>query len=298
MMKEKLVYSINKSKTRKRVEKISGVLVKTIFITITMLLLYTPILIIALLSFNNSKSPLIFNGLTLRWYQELFVPVDNIGEVFQNAVFNTLLVTILSTIISTILGTLFAIGMNSLRTKNRQRMIMFNNIPIVNADIVTGITLMILFSIFVPLLNIWTVLIAHIFFCIPYVVLSVLPKLSMLDDNLYDAAVDLGCSSFKAIIKVIVPAIKPGIMMGLLLAFTMSIDDFTISYFTGASLQSNYNVSTFIYLNSGKKTQSPSMYAYNTLITFGTLFVLIIYNVISSVKNKKNLKKKNGGTIN
>lgn len=296
MKNENLIY-VGKSKTRKQVEKVSEILVKTIFIAIAMFLLYVPILVIAILSFNDSKSPLVFNGLTLHWYQELFVPTDNIGEIFQNAVFNTLFITISSTIISTILGTLFAIGMNSLKTKNRQKMIMFNNIPIVNADIVTGITLMILFSLFVPLLDLWTVLLAHIFFCIPYVVLSVLPKLSSIDDNLYDAAVDLGCSSWKAILKVIIPAIRPGILMGILMAFTMSIDDFTISYFTGASLQSNYNVSTFIYLNSGKKTQSPSMYAYNTLITMGTLLVLVVYNVISSIKKNKSVNKRKAGNI-
>lgn len=285
-----LIYA-GKSETRRKAEKVSKVLINTIIVSFVMLILYLPIILIAILSFNSSRNLAHFGELTLRWYKELFIPIDSTGKEFQDVVVTTLCVSILSTIISTVLGTFFAIGINSLKQKNRQKMIMINNIPVVNADIVTGITLMILFSIFVPILNIWTVLIAHIFFCTPYVILSVLPKLSTIDQNLYDAAVDLGCSPLKAITKVIIPSIMPGILMGALMAFTMSIDDFTISYYTGASLEGFYNVSTYIYLVSTRKTPSFSMYAYNTLITLGTLLVLVIYNVLTNIKINKNKRK-------
>lgn len=286
MMDKKLVY-VGKSDRRRKIENITQVVVKTLLISLVMLLLYLPIILIALQSFNSSRNLSVFSGVTLRWYKELFVPVNSVGRNFQDVVVNTLCVSILSTIISTILGTIFALGINSLKQKRRQQMIMINNIPVVNADIVTGITLMILFSIFIPILNIWTVLIAHIFFCTPYVILSVLPKLSTIDQNLYDAAIDLGCSPLKAITKVIVPSIMPGILMGALMAFTMSIDDFTISYYTGASLEGYYNVSTYIYLVSTKKTMSSSIYAYNTIITLGTLALLVMYNWYVNYKKNK-----------
>ena len=218
-----------------RVKKISSILLKVVFIGIAVILIYMPIVVIALQSFNGSKNNEIFTEFSSKWYGGLFYPegflegndVQNASDL-QEAIVNTLMVTTLSTIISTILGVIFAIGIHSLSRKKRQRMILLNNVPIINADIVTGVTLMIVFSIIFSELGFTSLLLSHIFFCIPYVVLSVLPKLSEIDNNLYDAAVDLGCNSVKAIWKVILPAIKSGIIMGMLLAFTMSIDDFTI----------------------------------------------------------------------
>lgn len=289
MENQNLVY-YHENKTKKKLLKVLKIVVAVLFIGIAVILLYTPITIIALQSFNASKDVNSFNGFSLQWYKELFHPLTYAGKNFNKAIMNTLFVTIIATVVSTILGTLFAIGINSLSRKKRQKMILLNNVPIVNADIVTGVTLMILLSSFISHLSTSTVLIAHIFFCIPYVVLSVLPKLSTINDNLYDAAIDLGCSPLKAVYKVIIPAIKSGILMGMLFAFTMSIDDFTISYFTGARLQSSFNVSTFIYLNSGKRTLSPSVYSYNTILTFGTLICLVIYNLTISIKNKQKNK--------
>ncbi len=278
-----------------RVKKISSILLKVVFIGIAVILIYMPIVVIALQSFNGSKNNEIFTEFSGKWYGGLFYPegflegndVQNASDL-QEAIVNTLMVTTLSTIISTILGVIFAIGIHSLSRKKRQRMILLNNVPIINADIVTGVTLMIVFSIIFSELGFTSLLLSHIFFCIPYVVLSVLPKLSEIDNNLYDAAVDLGCNSVKAIWKVILPAIKSGIIMGMLLAFTMSIDDFTISFFTGARIFNN--VSMIVYLRKGKAL-SPSAYAYNTILTFGILFVLIGYNIYIHFKNnKKNIK--------
>lgn len=286
-------YIYNANNTASKISKIIKVIVIVFFIALVIILLYTPILVIALQSINGSKNSEIFSEFSFKWYVGLFNPDSLSGNdaqnarALQNAVKNTLSITFLSTIISTIFGTAFAIGINSLSNKRRHQMIMLNNVPIVNADIVTGITLMIIFSLVFKQLGFGTILLSHIFFSIPYVVLSVLPKLSEIDNNLYDAAVDLGCSPIKAIIKVVLPAIKSGILMGVLFAFTMSIDDFTISYFNGASLDSLNNVSMIVYLRKGKAL-SPSTYSYNTILTLGTLICLVGYNIIGSLKKKKN----------
>lgn len=292
-------------RSRQIAGKVCTTVFKSIFVILAVILIYLPIIMILLQSFNSSRNPDNFARFTLKWYQGLFNPealnegtklsatdVDAAADL-QVAILHTLIITILSTIISTILGVLFALGINSLSRKKRQRMILLNNVPIVNADIVTAITLMIIFSmILTPFgikLGFLSVLVSHVFFSLPYVVLSVLPKLSEIDHNLYDAAVDLGCSPLKAIIKVIVPAIKSGILMGMVFAFTMSIDDFTISYFNGGKVYNN--VSCLIYLKKSKSL-SPSIYAYNTFLTFGTLIILLGYNVyIYFKKQNKKLKK-------
>ena len=272
------------------VKKVISKTSKIIFIILVVLLLYMPIFMIALQSFNNSKNSEEFSYFTFHWYQELFHPTTLEAKQLVNAIGNTFAITVSATILSTILGTLFAIGIHFLNKKWRQRMIFLNNIPIVNADIITGICLMVVFKIIFQEMSFSTILLAHLFFCIPYVVLSVLPKLSQLDLNLYDAAVDLGCSPIKALMKVIIPSIKTGILAGMLLAFTMSIDDFTISYFTGASLGSLNNVSMIVYLRKGKSL-SPAVYAYDTILVFGTFFVLVGYNLLTCFKHKKNKLK-------
>ena len=160
----------------------------------------------------------------------------------MDAIVNTISIAFISTAVSTILGTVFAIGINSLDRKRKQRLIFLNNVPIINADIVTGVFLMLVFLTFGRLIGVnyplgyTTMLIAHIFFSIPYVILSILPKLNEMDPNLYDAALDLGSKPSEAVMKIIVPTIKPGIITGMLIAFTMSIDDFIISYFTTGCL--------------------------------------------------------------
>lgn len=280
-------------KIQEKTKKVLATIVKAIIVLVVFLVLYIPIFVIGLQSLNDSKTVYNFGGLTLRWYIALFNKgsSDYAPHLIQ-IISNTLIVTVIATIVSTVLGTFIAIGINSYTTKKRQKIIMLNNIPILNADVVTGMSLMLIFSTLLPIFpNIFgfqTMVIAHIFFCLPYVILSVLPKLKEIDSNLFDAAVDLGCSPFRALIKVIIPSVKSGILSGMLLAFTMSIDDFVISFFTAGSFN---NISIWVY-SSYRKTLSPAVYAYNTLITIGTLVVLLAINFRSYAKDKK-IKKFN-----
>ncbi|MBU1144935.1 MAG: ABC transporter permease [Firmicutes bacterium] len=255
-------------------------------------MLYLPIIIIAIHSLNENRSVYDFTNVTFHWYTDLFSNLINKGELYW-VIRNTLLIAFLSTAISTVLGTLFAIGIHSMTKKKRQRMVMLNQIPILNADIVTGISLMLIFKLFMVvfpnIFGLTTMLLAHVFFSIPYVVLSVLPKLSELDVNLFDAALDLGCKPTRGMRKVIIPAISSGIFTGMLIAFTMSIDDFVISYFTTGN--GFDNVSIFIYAGY-RLNMSPEIYAYNTLLSFTVVFLLIGVYVFGSFKKRRELKIK------
>ncbi len=248
-------------------------LYKKIIVGLTFAFLYFPILVIAFLSVNESSRAYKFTGFSMKWYVEIFE-----NESLFRAIINTFSVAIVSTILATVLGTLIAIGVSALRRKQKKIMLFLNNIPIINPDIVTGLTLMIIFSWFNFQFGFKTMLISHIFFSIPFVVLSVLPRLSEIDVNLYDAALDLGCNKFQAIYKVIIPAIKTGIITGALISFTMSIDDFVISYFTTGNGFSNFSI--WIYARLGRKSFSPAAYAYNTLVVIVTFVVLLVYNKI------------------
>jgi spermidine/putrescine transport system permease protein len=268
-----------------KIVRLIGSILKWVFFIGLIFLLYLPIMIIAVQSVNNSQSMYDFTYFTLKWYGLIF----NERSLSQ-AILNSLIIAILATVISTILGTVFAIGIHSLTKKKRQKMILLNQVPILNADIVTGISLMLVFKIlmsfFPTIFGFTTMLLAHIFFCLPYVILSVLPKLSELDDNLYDAALDLYCKPTTGILKVIIPAISSGIFTGMLMAFTMSIDDFVISYFnTGQGFE---NVSIWIYASIGRQ-MSPAVYAYNTAFSFLMIFVLIIISIRGSLKKRRAL---------
>lgn len=287
--------SINFDQTLKyKVRKFIVNIFKFLLFAFTILLLYFPILIITFQSFNASPTGITFTGFTLKWYKEMFS-----RPALVEAIVNTISIAIISTAISTVLGTLFAIGINSLSNKKRKRMILINNIPVLNADIVTGVFLMLVFLVVqaflpsMPIFGYFTMLFAHVFFSIPYVVLSVLPKLNEIDKNLFDAAQDLGCTKTKALIKVIIPSIKAGIIAGALIAFTMSIDDFVISYFTTGNGVQNFSI--WIYSNLGKNENRsnalPLAYAYNTLISVGTLIGLMVYNIIKASKKKLFFKK-------
>lgn len=252
------------------------------------ILIYLPIFVIALQSVNASNDLSVFTTFTITNYIHMFS-----DRMFATSVKNTLIVTLISTLIATIFGTLIAIGINSLEKKKRSKIILLNNIPLLNADIVTGISLMLVFSILLPifpyLFGLPTLILAHVFFTLPYVVLSVLPKLKEIDPNLMDAAVDLGVKPYKSIYKVIVPAVNAGIFSGMLLAFTTSIDDFVVSYFTvGNGFD---NLSIWIYGSIGKKSLNPAVYAFSTSLTLLMLFVLIIIYNLGKVRNKKNGKK-------
>ncbi len=262
-------------------------ILKSTFIISMICITYFPLFIIALSSINLDSTGNDFYGFTFEWYGAM-VDDSNLME----AITNTLVIAILSTAISTVFGTITAIGINSLNRKKRKALIFLNNIPIINADIVTGIFLLLIFTTIGTLIGIefilgfWTLLIAHVLFSTPYVVLSVLPKLSEMDDNLFDAALDLGCRPYYALRKIILPSIKAGILSGMLLAFTMSIDDFTISYFTSGSVS---NFSTWLYGNRKRfDLVWTKVCAYNTIITITSIIGIIVYHFI---KNKKGNKK-------
>ena len=248
-----------------------------IYLAIIFLFLYLPIGVLIVLSFNNSLSRVKWGGFTTEWYRNL-VSDPNI----MNAFYTTILITVASSVIATIIGTMAAIGISAMRKRNRQIMLGATNIPLLNADIVTGISLMLLFVRFTEL-GTSTVLIAHITFDIPYVILNVLPKLSNTSSHTYEAARDLGATPLYAFFKIVWPDIKPGVFSGFLMAVTMSLDDFSITYFTkGAGVNT---LSTMIYTQL-RKGIIPEMYALSTILFFLALVLLLIMNY-RSVKDAK-----------
>ena len=261
-----------------------------IYMGLIFLFLYAPILLLVVFSFNSANSNVVWQGFSLRWYQELFHDRQVMG-----AVYNTLLVSVLATAISTVVGTFTAVGLYGMRRRWRDPILTVNNIPIMNADIVTGVALCIFFVTaiggwngFVDFLELnfrrtlprlemgfGTLLLAHISFDIPYVILNILPKLRQMDKSLVDAAQDLGCTWMGAFWKVVVPEIKPGIVSGALIAFTMSVDDFVISYFTAGSTST---LAIEIY-GMVRKRVSPELNAVSTLLFGIVLVLLIVINV-------------------
>ena len=248
-----------------------------IYLAIIFLFLYLPIGVLIVLSFNNSLSRVKWGGFTTEWYRNLVS-----DPTIMNAFYTTILITVASSVIATIIGTMAAIGISAMRKRNRQIMLGATNIPLLNADIVTGISLMLLFVRFTAL-GTSTVLIAHITFDIPYVILNVLPKLSNTSSHTYEAARDLGATPLYAFFKIVWPDIKPGVFSGFLMAVTMSLDDFSITYFTkGAGVNT---LSTMIYTPL-RKGIIPEMYALSTILFFLALVLLLIMNY-RSVKDAK-----------
>lgn len=248
-----------------------------IYLAIIFLFLYLPIEVLIVLSFNNSLSRVKWGGFTTEWYRNLVS-----DPTIMNAFYTTILITVASSVIATIIGTMAAIGISAMRKRNRQIMLGATNIPLLNADIVTGISLMLLFVRFTAL-GTSTVLIAHITFDIPYVILNVLPKLSNTSSHTYEAARDLGATPLYAFFKIVWPDIKPGVFSGFLMAVTMSLDDFSITYFTkGAGVNT---LSTMIYTQL-RKGIIPEMYALSTILFFLALVLLLIMNY-RSVKDAK-----------
>ena len=248
-----------------------------IYLAIIFLFLYLPIGVLIVLSFNNSLSRVKWGGFTTEWYRNLVS-----DPTIMNAFYTTILITVASSVIATIIGTMAAIGIRAMRKRNRQIMLGATNIPLLNADIVTGISLMLLFVRFTEL-GTSTVLIAHITFDIPYVILNVLPKLSNTSSHTYEAARDLGATPLYAFFKIVWPDIKPGVFSGFLMAVTMSLDDFSITYFTkGAGVNT---LSTMIYTQL-RKGIIPEMYALSTILFFLALVLLLIMNY-RSVKDAK-----------
>ena len=243
--------------------------------------LFAPILVLLVFSFNEAKSLSVFSGFSLKWYEELFSDRNTLESVR-----NTLILATSATIISTIMGTFAAVGINKLRSKiYRATMNTVTDIPMTNPDIITGISLMLMF-VFVgrmfgasSSLNFMTMLIAHVTFCTPYVILQVLPKLQQMDKALPEAAMDLGCTPFRAFLKVELPEILPGIITGAIMAFTLSLDDFVISYFTSGN---GFQTLPIRIYGMTKKTVTPKMYALATIIFFVTMALLLINNFVDN----------------
>ena len=268
-----------------------------LFMALVFLFLYAPILLLVVFSFNDGNSNVVWQGFSLRWYQELFQ-----DRRIMSAVYTTLLVSVLATVISTVVGTITSVGLYGMKKRWREPVLSVNNIPIMNADIVTGVALCIFFvaaiagwNDFVTFLEgtfrrtlprlemgFLTLLLAHLSFDIPYVILNVLPKLRQMDSSLIDAAQDLGCTWPQAFWKVVVPEIKPGIVSGALIAFTMSIDDFVISYFTAGSAST---LSIEIY-GMVRRRVSPELNAVSTLLFVVVLILLVIINVREARQEK------------
>lgn len=260
---------------------------KIIFVLFVFSIMYIPVIIIVYQSFNagaNSIHPLEFGGFTFNNYKEIFTN----RQLFAS-ILDSLLVSFWATFLSTIIGLFTSIGINALGKKARKVMDFLNEIPMLNSEIVTGISLMMLFSVLKPLIpNIFgfkTMLIAHVFFTIPYVIMMILPKLEQGDDSLYEAARDLGCPPFKALIKVIVPSLSTAILTGALIAFTLSIDDFVISFYTQGNGFSNF--SNYVYSSYTKKNFSAGSYAFNALLTFLTLLFVFLYSLKTNKKKQK-----------
>lgn len=251
-----------------------------IYLAVCFIFLYLPIIVMMVFSFNSSKSLTKMSGFSLQWYNNLIS-----DSSIMKAVSVSVTIAILATLISAVLGTITAIGLSKSRKVLKEIILNVNNIPIMNPDIVTAIGLMILFSSIKMEKGYMTMLLAHVAFCTPYVITSVYPKVRNLDPNLANAAMDLGATPFQALTKVIIPMLKEGIFAGILLAFTMSFDDFVISYFvTGNGVQ---NISIIVY-NMTKRT-NPTINALSTIVVLVIAITLILVNVIPAiVNNRKN----------
>ena len=240
-------------------------------LALTYIFLYAPIVVLIVFSFNDSKLRGSWQGFTLHWYQDLFS-----DRVILTSFYYTMIVAILATTISTILGTVTAIGIHNLRGWKKTSILNVNYLPVLNPDIVTAVSLMSLFGFLVMRLGLMTLTISHIVFCTPYVILSVLPKLKLMDKNLIEAALDLGATPFEAVWKVVIPEIRTGIFSGALIAFTLSLDDFIISFFTTGQGVSNLSVTLYSMV---KKGINPSMNALSALLFLAILILLFVVNL-------------------
>ncbi len=245
-----------------------------IYVALVMVFLYIPIAVLIIYSFNDGKTS-VWKGFTLKWYYELFN-----NSAIMNSLYNTLIIAVLAAIISTILGTLAAIGIYNMKKPVRSVVTNISNIPIINPEIVTGVSFMLLFTFIGNIFNFEmgfaTVLIAHISFCTPYVILNVMPKLRQMDNSIYEAALDLGCNQRQAFFKTVMPEIMPGVISGMLMSFTYSLDDFVITYFTRGPKFQTLPIEIYTML---KRRISPTINALSTLLFVITIVILIVVNI-------------------
>ena len=266
-------------------------LASKLYMALIIFFLYARIFVLFLYSFNSSESTSVFAGFSLRWYKTLLNDTESI-----KALYNTLILAVASSAISTVMGTAAAVGIHSVKNKwIKSTAMTVTNIPMMNPEIVTGISMMLLFVFvgrlvgIVNVLGFWTMLIAHVTFNLPYVILSVMPKLKQIDRHLPEAAMDLGCTPIKAFIKVILPGIMPGVISGMIMAFTLSLDDFVISYFTTGPSFQTLPIRIF---SMTKKRVTPDMYALSTII-FAVVFILLV--LVNVAQNRNENKEKGVG---
>lgn len=273
-------------------KKYLPIIFKVVFVVLAMLIMYIPVLVIVYQSFNsdaNAMQALHFGHITLSNYAEIFT-----NKRLYTNILDSLLVSFWATAIATVFGLFASIGINALTGKAKKALSFLNQVPMLQSEIVTGISIMLIFSLLIPLIpqifGFPTMLIAHVFFTLPYVIMMILPKLEQTDESLFEAAQDLGCSRTKALFKVVIPSLQTAIMTGALLAFTLSIDDFVISYFT----QGNgfYNFSNYVYNSYTKRNFSAGAYAYNSLLTMVTLAVVLFVSIKTGKKTKKKVQAK------
>ena len=247
--------------------------------------LFAPIVVMILFSFNAGKSTSVFEGFSLSWYAEMLS-----NQAILEAVRNTLLLAVTSSVISTVLGTLAAYGINKMRSGVRTTLMTVTQIPMINPEIITGFSFTLLFVFVGALLHVsetfsfWTMLIAHVTFSLPYVMLQIMPKLKQMDKSLPEAAMDLGCNPVQSFFKVELPEIMPGIVTGLIMAFTLSLDDFVISYFTKGS---GFTTLPILIYGEVRKSVKPDIYALATVIFVTVLIFLILFNVVSTDQDAK-----------
>ena len=267
-----------------------------IYLCLIFAILYIPILTLIIFSFNDANSTAVFTGFSFKWYKELFSSPDTF-----TALRNTLVLAVLSALISTIIGTAAAEGIYRMRSNIMKKAVTsVTDIPMMNPDIVTGMSMMLFFVAVAGILSLQyedigfaAMLISHTTFCLPYVILSVLPRINELGDSLSEAALDLGCTPIQAFFKVKLPNIMPGVLSGMVMAFTLSLDDFVISYFVGSS---NFQTLPLLIYSMTKKKVTPDMYALSTIIIV-TIFILLIISNVRTGKKIEDKRKKKGAKV-
>ena len=260
------------------------------YIWLLLVILYAPIVFIAVFSFTESKVLGNWTGFSTKLYSNLFAgDMQGTGSLML-AIQNTLIIALIAAVVSTLIGTVAAIGIHNMRGKTKQAITFLNNIPMLNPDIITGVSLFLLFVFLHISQGYLTVVLAHITFCTPYVVLNVLPKLTQMNPNIYEAALDLGATPFQALRKVLMPMLKPGMISGFILAFTMSLDDFAVTFFTRGTIGLD-TLSTYIYTDARKGGLTPELRPLITLLFFGILILLIVIN-IRQIRNAGNNEEK------
>ncbi len=256
------------------------------YLWLLLAMLYAPLLFIAVFSFTESKVLGSWTGFSTKLYQNLFTGGVSGGSALLAAVENTLLIALIAAAFSTVLGTVAAIGIHNLKGRKKQTVQFLNNIPMINPDIITGVSLFLLFVFLGVSQGYATVVLAHITFCTPYVVLSVLPKLSQMNPNIYEAALDLGATPAQALRKVLIPELRPGMISGFILAFTMSLDDFAVTFFTRGTVGLD-TLSTYIYTDARKGGLTPELRPLMTIIFLLVLILLVVINIRQDRANKK-----------